>query len=355
MNDNLICEVVDSFNLDEFEKYVEEHHKGHFLQSYMWKNQKPQWQWCGLLVKNNQDNICGAMSVLIRKIPCTFFTMMYAARGPVCNVHDEKVIESLLEGAEKLARRYHSYVLKIDPDVLSEDKIFVKNMEKAGFILQKKALNFQNIQPQYVMRLDIKEKSEEEIFSAFKSKTRYNIRLASRKGVQVQICGEQELDDFYQLMIETGERDRFIIRQKEYFKKLLRNMGENARLYMAYYKEKPIAGTIAILFGKKVWYLYGASANQYRDVMPNYLLQWNMIQWAIQEECHIYDFRGISGDTNKNNPLYGLYRFKSGWNGTITEFAGEFHYIFKPGIYKILEHGILEFRKLRRKLFYRKK
>jgi lipid II:glycine glycyltransferase (peptidoglycan interpeptide bridge formation enzyme) len=85
-----------------------------------------------------------------------------------------------------------------------------------------------------------------------------------------------------------------VIRPQAYFGKMMDCLGENARLYMAYYEGKPVAGTLAVLFGDKVWYLYGASSGRYRSVMPNYLLQWEMIRWAVENRCRIYDFRGVS-------------------------------------------------------------
>ena len=120
------------------------------------------------------------------------------------------------------------------------------------------------------------------------------------------------LSDFCRIMNETGERDRFIVRNEKYFKSMLDSLGESARLYMAFFEGKPIAGTIAIHFGDKVWYLYGASSNAHRNVMPNYLLQWEMIRWALEGGCRLYDFRGVSGSYGENRPIEGLYRFKSG-------------------------------------------
>lgn len=102
-------------------------------------------------------------------------------------------------------------------------------------------------------------------------------------------------------------------RKPEYFAAMLDNLGEHARLYMAFDpNDTPIAGTLAIHYGDKVWYLYGASSNEHRNLMPNYLLQWRMIQWAVETNCRIYDFRGVSGDVSEDNPLYGLFRFKQG-------------------------------------------
>ena len=152
-------------------------------------------------------------------------------------------------------------------------------------------------------------------------------------------------------MIETGLRDGFVVRSLEYFERMFDVMGDNLRLYLAKYKGKIIAGTIAIYYGDKVWYLYGASSNQHRNVMPNYLLQWEMIKWAIENKCKIYDFRGVSGDIDENNPLYGLYRFKKGYGGKLTEFVGEFEMVYHPFIAFLVDRILPIFIELRKKYF----
>ena len=128
--------------------------------------------------------------------------------------------------------------------------------------------------------------------------------------------------------------------------------------YMAFHEGTPIAGTLAIWFGDKVWYLYGASSNHHRNLMPNYLLQWNMIQWALEKKCRIYDFRGVSGDLSEDNPLYGLYKFKKGFNGEFTEFVGEMDLILSKPLYvmidkatKLYQHrNVLKYRRENRDL-----
>jgi lipid II:glycine glycyltransferase (peptidoglycan interpeptide bridge formation enzyme) len=105
------------------------------------------------------------------------------------------------------------------------------------------------------------------------------------------------------------------------------------KLFMAYYEGRPIAGTLAFLFGDTAWYIYGASSNSYRNVMPNYLLQWTMIKWAKANNCTLYDFRGVPGHLTEENPLYGLYRFKKGFNGEYTEFVGEYDLVFSSAYY----------------------
>ena len=132
-------------------------------------------------------------------------------------------------------------------------------------------------------------------------------------------------------MVETGNRDDFLIRPLEYFEKMYDCMGKDyLRLIMADYEGQPISGAIAIYYGNKVWYLYGASSNEHRNVMPNYLVQWEMIKWALEKKCDIYDFRGVSGHVDENHPQYGIYKFKKGFNGDFVEFVGELYMVFKP-------------------------
>ena len=114
-------------------------------------------------------------------------------------------------------------------------------------------------------------------------------------------------------------------------------MTDDARLYMAYYEGKAIAGTIAIKWGQNVMkYQYGASSNAHRNVYPNYALQWAMMEWGMECGCKVYDFGGISGDCqNPDNPHYGLWRFKHGFGGYMKEFVGEFDYVINKPIYSL--------------------
>lgn len=326
--------------------------KGHFAQSWKWANVKDNWQSCGVLSLDDRGNVRGTLLLLFRRLPLGL-SIMYAPRGPVCDVHDKAALTDLFDGARALAKKHGSYVFKIDPDVLSSDTEFIETMKSFGFRLPENSKNFEGIQPRYVFRLNIEGRSEEELLQSFESKTRYNLRLSTRKGVTVKYfpgnepIPDEELDAFSRLMETTGERDRFIVRGRDYFKKLLEVMGADARLYMAYADGERIAGTVALHYGDKVWYLYGASANEKRNLMPNYQLQWEMIRWAKAENCRIYDFRGVSGDLSEDNPLYGLYRFKKGFNGDFCEFVGEFDLEYRKLTARMMETAQKLYRKLR--------
>lgn len=317
----------------QMESFILSHNKCHFLQSPEWRHVKDIWDWRGILVWDDKK-IVGVMSVLIRRLPMGL-SFMYATRGPVCDREDPAVMGELFNGAKALAKEKKALHLYIDPDERDDNENFRKLMKSFGF-KEKSDDGFGNIQPQFVFRLDIENKTEEEIFSAFTQKTRYNVRLATRKGVQVKHyfgdgeIPESELKAFSDIMNTTGERDHFKVRNQEYFAKLLKAFGKNAALFMADIEGKPIAGTIVIFYGNKTWYLYGASSNEHRNLMPNYLLQWEMISHAIQRGCAIYDFRGVPGEVGEDDPLYGLYRFKKGFSGEHTKFTGLFTYAYKP-------------------------
>ncbi len=341
-----------NLNVEKYKNFLQAHPKGHFLQSPEWATLKSFWKNEIITVEDENGMIKGAMSILIRKVPLFKYTIMYSPRGPVCDLHNRETIEALLLKASELARKYNSYVLKLDTDAEKSDLEYERIVRELGFRIQNAAKNFEGIQPRFVFRLDIKGKTEEEILGNFTQKVRYNIKLSAKKGVSARIGSREDIRDFYKIMVETGIRDQFMIRSADYFEKMYDCLGpDHLRLYLADYEDRLIAGTIAVLYGNKCWYLYGASSNQYRNVMPNYLLQWEMIKWALENHCDIYDFRGVSGDLDESNPLYGLYKFKKGFGGKFTEFIGDLDYVFMPFIYIILEKGEKIFRKIRGKIF----
>ncbi len=350
-----MLEFVTEETLAQYEAFLQSHPKGNFAQSVLWAKQKPMWKWKAMMVRGEDGAVKGALSVLIRKVPGMPLTLMYGCRGPVCDLDDYDTIDQLVEGAKQLAKEHKCYVIKLDPDVPVQNEPFAKKLRDLGF-RQKTGKNFEAIQPKFVFRMDIEGKTQEEIMASFHQKTRYNIRVAQRKGVEVRLCGKEMVPDFARIMLETGLRDGFVTRQPEYFANMLDNLGEeHCRLYMAFHEDKPIAGTLAIAYGDKVWYLYGASSNESRNLMPNYLLQWNMIQWAQELGCRMYDFRGVSGDLSEDNPLYGLYKFKKGFNGEFTEFVGEMDLVLNNSIYNFVEKGTNIFKELRKKVYMLKK
>ena len=340
--------LLEEKDKQEYKSFLESHDRCNFQQALEWGEVKTSWKKEVILSEDENGKIRGSLCVWIRKIPI-FGNLMYSARGPVCDIYNEEIIADLVEGANLLAKKYKAFVLRVEPDILKSDAEFRKIISNKGFKIKDDSKDFKDeIQPRFVFRLDLKGKAEDEIFAAFHQKTRYNIRLATKKGVTIKEGTKDDLKDFHKIMVETGERDNFIIRSLGYFEKMYDELApKHMKLLMAYHENEPIAGIIPIMYGKKTWYLYGASSNKHRNLMPNYLLQWTMIQEAIKNGCDMYDFRGVSGVVDESHPQYGLYRFKKGFNADFTEFIGEIYIPYKGFVYSMYKFAEKTFRSLR--------
>ncbi|HHX50534.1 MAG TPA: peptidoglycan bridge formation glycyltransferase FemA/FemB family protein [Clostridia bacterium] len=321
-----------------FNNFLAGHPQGHVLQSFEWGEVKSltNWQPLRLMVEEGGRPVA-ALSILKRPIPGIGKAIFYAPRGPVADLFNHQLLDFLWQKVRELGREHGAILFKMDPDVPYQDEGLRLYLTKAGFQPARTAEGFDGTQPRFVFRLDITP-PEEELLANMHHKTRYNIRLASRRGVTVRITkNKDDLKIFYSILQETAERDEFLIRSYEYFSTIWDQLVENglAEFFLAEYEGEVIAGTLALVMGKKAWYSYGASSNRHRQVMPNYLLQWEMIRWAKNLGCTLYDFRGVPGQLTEDNPLYGLYRFKKGFNGEYVEFVGEYDLILSPFYYRL--------------------
>jgi len=324
----------------EYEAFVGAHPNGGITQSVLWHGVKDNWGREVVVSRDSSGVIIGGVSVLIRRLPPFGTSMLYSPRGPVCDLHNADVLIDLKKGIDEIAGRYNAHIYKTDPDIPRADRRFAAIAKGMGFQNNLGGDGFETIQARFNYRLYIEGRSEEELLANMVQKTRYNVRVAQKHGVEVKVAGKDALDDFTRLMRVTGERDGFSVRPKSYFEKMLDCLGEHCRLYMAYYDGKAVSGAITTNYAGKACYIYGASDNAHRNVMSNYLIQWEMIRWAVRTGCAVYDFQGVSGNLSEGHPLYGLYRFKKGFNGTLDELAGEFDFIYMPLRAKLTDKAI---------------
>ena len=330
-------EIIDINNCPEFDSFVEHHPNGHFMQSSLWARVKDDWGSFGILCRDDSGRITGAMSVLTRKISKMPYTMMYSPRGPVFDFEDGETFLALMDAAREYAKKINACTLRLDKDVDTRNEAYRKLVTSAGFRTGTVTDRFAGFQCARVIRIDLRGKTEDEVFASFDSGHRRKIRIAMKNGVEIETCGSEKTGIFYEMMKETTERDGFELRSEAYFKKLLDTFGDRARLYIAYYTPEggeriPIAGSLSVEYGDKFWYFYGASRNIHRNVMPKYLLQWEMIRRAISLGCSIYDFRGVSRFDEDD----GLYRFKIKFGAYKEEFMGEMDLEFKPAAAKLV-------------------
>ncbi|MBR5772152.1 MAG: peptidoglycan bridge formation glycyltransferase FemA/FemB family protein [Clostridia bacterium] len=328
-------ETVKIADAREFDEFVYSHPKGHMMQTSAWGKVKKEWDWTGFIARDDEGRIKGVCAVLIRQIPMTPFRMMYAPRGPVCDLSDEETVKELLTAAAEYGKKNRAYTLKIDTDTPVSNEQYISLLKSMGFTFKEHGAGFDTIQARYIFRLDVGGKNEEEVMAGFHSKTRYNTRLAERKGIRIEIKGKEACKEFHDLMLITGQRDNFATRGTEYFERIMDAFGDDARIYFAYFEDELLAGALDVHVGDKIWYVYGASSNSHRNLMPTYLVQWSMIKWAIEEGCNWYDFRG--GYPDENNPLHGIYKFKQGFCPEYTEFMGEADLIMDKAGYRFVE------------------
>ena len=327
--------IIEAKDKASYNRFIAQHPKGHFLQLWEWGQVKNLTGWKPIrLVLEKDGQIRAAMLILKRTLPIPLVkrAIFYSPRGPVADQDNAEEHRLLFAAARQIARREGAIFVKIDPDIPAQNQNYAKMLSACGFQRQLSGLNFEGVQPNYVMRLDLTPEPAE-LLADMHQKWRYNIKLAGRKGVTVTQAEERtDLEVFYSILEETAQRDHFLIRGYSYFEAIWDHMIANgyARIFLAHYQGEIVAGTLAFILGDKAWYLYGASSNRHRNVMPNYLLQWEMIRWAKAQGCTVYDFRGVSGDLDEENPLYGLYRFKKGFNGVLTEFVGEWDFVYRP-------------------------
>jgi peptidoglycan pentaglycine glycine transferase (the first glycine) len=324
---------------DTWNDFVANWPTGDLLQSWEWgtvKSRSGGWTPIRLLAVEGNTPVA-AISILKRKLPRINRSIFYAPRGPVADLSDRGLLEQLSAAATELAREHSAILLKIDPPVPMEDSIADANLNEVGYLRTGGDAGFGGTQPKCVMQLDITP-GEDELMAAFKPKTRYNIKLAEKKGVSVrQGSSKDDLRKFYDLLLETAARDGFLVRDYDYYATMWEVLGppEYARLFLAEYESEAVSGALCFYMGDRCWYTYGASSNAHRNVMPNYLMQWRMIQHARSIGCGLYDFRGVSPlrAPTPGDHLQGLNRFKEGFGAQYAEYIGEYDLPFSRPMY----------------------
>lgn len=192
-----------------------------------------------------------------------------------------------------------------------------------------------NFIPRHTLIIDLNQ-STEEILNNMHPKGRYNIRLAQKRGIEIK--QSNSIEEFYEILETTGQRDQFNINSKKYYETMLASLAPaNAKLFMAYYKGEPIAGILNTYFSDTATYYYGASSNKFRNLMAPYLLQFHAIEDAKQNGYKIYDFLGIANPTNKKDPLQGVTYFKQKFGGQPIQFPSGSTIVHQKGLYLLLK------------------
>lgn len=303
----------------------------HLLQSWEWGDLKSRYGWRPeRLAWGGQ----AAAQVLTRSAGRGLVRVLYAPRGPLLDWNDAALRDQVLDDLEALARRRRAVLLKLDPGVpLAAGLPGAEVDHPAGQALQQALLrrgwrfSAGQIQFRNTVTLDLR-RSEDELLAAMKQKTRYNLRLAAKKGVSVRAGSAADLDLLYRLYAETSVRDGFVIRHAGYYRDVWGTLLQAglAQPLLAEVEGEVVASLIIFLFGGTAWYFYGMSRDAHRDKMPNHLLQWEAIRWARSHGAHTYDFWGAPDEFVETDSMWGVWKFKEGFGGQIIRGLGAWDY-----------------------------
>ncbi|MEJ5202351.1 MAG: peptidoglycan bridge formation glycyltransferase FemA/FemB family protein [Anaerolineales bacterium] len=310
----------------EWDCYIQLHPEAHLLQNGEWGELKVGFGWDVARVKSESG--AGAQ-ILFRRLPGGL-SFGYIPKGPIGTGWDNLWYE-----VDRLCIQKRSVFLKVEPDAWEPVSSEIK-AELPGFIPSI------SVQPRRTLLISL-EGGEEDWLMRMGQKTRYNIRLAQKKGVRVE--QSDDVEDFYQLMKQTGERDNFGVHSREYYQRAFELFvkKEQCVLLFARYEKKLLAALMAFASGSRAWYFYGASGDLERQRMPAYLLQWEAMRWAARRGCLSYDLWGVpdydedeleSQFTRRSDGLWGVYRFKRGFGGELLRSVGAWDRVYKPGLYR---------------------
>ena len=316
-----------------WDSLVRAHPHAHILQTSAWGRLKSEFGWQSEVV----DGPAGGALVLFRPLPLGL-SLAYVPRGPLVDWEQRAAVDEVLTALDRVCRARNAVCLKWEPELPD-------SAPGAGMLT---SLGFRpsphTVQPRRTLVVDLSG-SEAEILARMKPKTRYNIGLAAKKDVTARRAQTStDLDQFLDLMRQTGARDRFGVHAPDYYRRayeLFHPVGE-CELFLSGYRGLPLAGVMAFGLGQRAWYFYGASSDQERNRMAPYLAQWEALRWARARGALTYDLWGVpDGDEEtleaqfeqRRDGLWGVYRFKRGWGGALVRTLGAWDRVYRPAPY----------------------
>ncbi len=299
----------------------------HLLQSPLWGQFKAEFGW----EPKTFSSPTAHAQVLFRKLPLGL-SLAYLPKGP-----SGQDWASLWPQIDVACKRRRAVFLQVEPDVPESDLTPELLNQIPDFLAEP-----HTIQPRNTILVDLNA-DEEELLARMKQKTRYNIRLAEKKGVVVRETND--IPGFYLLMQTTGARDGFAVHDISYYQKAFDIFSPQGDCVLlgAYHEDQPLAYLMLFLLGERSWYFYGASDDTSRNLMPTYLLQWEAMRWSKAHGATIYDLWGIPDASEealeeqfmqRSEGLWGVYRFKRGFGGKVVRSAPAFVRVYKPLLFR---------------------
>jgi lipid II:glycine glycyltransferase (peptidoglycan interpeptide bridge formation enzyme) len=364
----------------------------HFLQTHEWGQVKAKYGWEPMYAvwdaekmsvisdqstsadtgSLNTDHCVAAALILKRQIIRSGFaarlSILYSPKGPLLDWTNESLRKRVLDDLQAFAKRQGAIFLKIDPDVVlgtgvpgGEDDVSEMGGQAVMSELKRRGWEYSSDQIQFsnTVLIDLN-LTEDELLARMKQKTRYNIRLAEKKGVSLRVGTLEDLGMLYKMYAETSVRDGFVIRDEEYYKTVWKlfmrsNVGKLEGSHVETFQRsnvptcepiiaevdgEPVAAIFVFYFAGHAYYVYGMSRNKHREKMPTYLLQWEAMKRAKARGCTAYDLWGAPEVFDESDLLWGVYRFKEGLGGRVVRTLGAWDFAPSPLWYKMYSEVI---------------
>ena len=348
-----------------------------FLQTPAWGTVKSEWRAESIgWFRGGGGEPVGSALVLYRQLPKVKRYLAYLPEGPVIDWSTEDLGEWLAPLTRHL-KRSGAFGVRIGPPVvvarwsaaaikqgIADESVHrlsdvpptersvegarvVSQLQELGWRQQQTEGGFAAGQPKYNFHVPLRRtegreagepRTEDDVLAGMNQQWRRNIKKAAKAGVEVRVGTADDLPAFHELYVHTAERDGFTPRPLGYFRTMLEALGaeeeDRIRLYLAEHEGDLVASTLAIRVGGHVWYSYGASSSEKRDVRGSNAIQWRMMQDAIAAGADVYDLRGITDTLDADDPHVGLIQFKVGTGGEAVEYAGEWDLPLNGAIYQ---------------------
>lgn len=317
-------DVQDVVNGEKLDFFVGSQERAQFLQSFLWGEFQKEFGRNVIRLGVFDDGLLiGSAQMIEHRLPLGR-KYWYCPRGPVVDVAlpVEKHTEAwkiIVSGIVSRAESAKAIFVKIEPPIHKHEHqlldTFVGDYASASALF---------VQPQDTLYLNLK-KTTDELKAAMHHKTRYNIKLAERKGVTVRTGNcDGDFKQFWQLNTATTQRDNFQAHSEDYYKQMFTTLVANGfmKLYLAELDGTVLAANYVVSFGDTVTYVHGASSSEHRNVMAPHLLQWKQILDAKDGGFALYDFWGIAPENATCHRWEGITRFKKGFGGENVSFIG---------------------------------
>jgi peptidoglycan pentaglycine glycine transferase (the first glycine) len=334
----------------------------HLLQTWEWSQVKAKYGWEPMPFYWESEfgghEVVAAGMILKRKVINTGFaarlSILYLPKGPLMDWKNKSLRKRVIDDLQAFAKKQGAIFLKFDPDVLlgvgapgtTEDvsdeagRTIVSELTGRGWKYSSDQIQFKN-----TVEIDLTA-SLDDMLVRMKQKTRYNIRLAEKKGVAVRAGTRDDLPLLYKMYAETSIRDGFVIRDEGYYRTVWETFmklvvekleGSQASTFqpanlptcepiIAEVEGGAVAAIFVFHFGKRAYYIYGMSRDVHREKMPTYLLQWEAMKRAKAAGCKVYDLWGAPDEFNESDSMWGVYRFKEGLGGQVVRTLGAWDY-----------------------------